>query len=126
MPPESSDQYVRRRGGVDGKPGFSVFVDGLGDEFTYQGLKDLGLRYGRVLGVFIQRVQRQGRKARFGFVRFKYKIDADTAVQELHGALVDNSILVVNREKYEIGMSGKRRASEWRPKGKIAATVSEA
>lgn len=65
---------------------YFVFIDGIGDHVTYLSLKREVRGFGKVMEVFLQRRKKQGRSSRFGFVRFKYKQDAEKAIECLDGA----------------------------------------
>lgn len=102
----------------DRRGGHTVFIDGLGDEVTYQSLKQVVLKFGKVERVFLQRARRQGRRSRFGFARFRYAVDATAAVEGLNGVVVQDSMLVANKARYHRSSNGgsNRVMKSWRPK----------
>lgn len=59
-----------------------------------------------------------GTATRFGTIRFKYKHDAERAIQSLNGAMVQQSLLFMNRARYKLqdDRTSCRDRSAWRPK----------
>lgn len=119
--PESSEigqcrRQDQNRGGRLGAE-HTIFVDGIGDEITYACLSE-AVKFGTLYGVFIQQKRRQGRRCRFGFVRYRYVVDAQRAVRGLNGALVLQSLLEVNWARYRDRDDRKQRVLDrvWRPK----------
>ena len=72
-----------------------LFVDGLVGSVSYQRIRDLFALFGKLRNVFVQRSRKQGRKHRFGFVRFLSRINATSAVEALNGIKVGGSVLHV-------------------------------
>lgn len=70
-----------RRAEAGRRFGISLFVDGLRDQTSHQQLKDAFFRFGRILGVFVQKTRRRQRQSKFGFVRFNLEEDAMAAMR---------------------------------------------
>ncbi|MED6124479.1 hypothetical protein PIB30_059282 [Stylosanthes scabra] len=69
---------------------------------------------GRVLDVFLSRKKRKRNKLMFEFVRFETKIEADGAIQELHGWKVWGCKLEVTESKYRKDGEGSSHVRGWK------------
>src|ERR1044072_1031178 len=86
-----------------------LFVDGLVDSVSYQRIRDLFALFGKLRNVFVQRSRKQGRKHRFGFVRFLSRINATSAVEALNGIKVGGSVLYVAWDRFHFTGAAKLR-----------------
>ncbi|XP_057450839.1 uncharacterized protein LOC130742755 [Lotus japonicus] len=108
------------------KDGFAVFIDGIEDVVTYHQIRNEFRRFGTVVGVYLPSRRKPGRRFRFAFVRYEQERDAAAAVRCMDGAFVLQSVLRVNKARYESRSSPKKvwqtkfptRSPkwEWRPK----------
>ena len=81
--------------------GFSLFVDGLPLEMTWDWLLQVFRGIGEISDVFVSQKTRSNRDCRFGFVRFKFLQDAKKAVRDLNGILVRGKKLSISFAKYD-------------------------
>src|ERR1044072_8232949 len=72
-----------------------LFVDGIVVSVSYYRIRDLFALLGKLRNVFVQRSRNQGRKQRFGFVRFFSRVNATAALEALNGIKVGGSVLRV-------------------------------
>ncbi|CAO2827513.1 unnamed protein product [Amaranthus hypochondriacus] len=82
---------------------FTLFVDGICSSTSINVLRLLFKGIGVVVDVFISRKSRTSRKDRFGFVRFKYREEAERAIKELNGQRLDGGTLRISMAKYKRG-----------------------
>ncbi|CAO2832614.1 unnamed protein product [Amaranthus hypochondriacus] len=82
---------------------FSLFIDGICSSTSTTVLKLIFNGIGVVVDAFISRKSRPSRKDRFGFVRFRYREEAERAIKVLNGQSLDGGILLVSKAKYKRG-----------------------
>ena len=70
-----------------------LFVDGIEDMVDYHRVRNLFAQHGRLRNVFVQRSRKQGRRFRFGFVRFFSRKDASLALAALNGFKLGSAVL---------------------------------
>ena len=70
-----------------------LFVDGIDDTLDYHRIRSLFAQHGPLRNVFVQRLRKQGRKFRFGFVRFFSRKDASLALSALNGFKIGGAVL---------------------------------
>lgn len=85
---------VRKRLGV------SLFVDGLEEQTTYQQIKTTFSKFGKILGVFVQKFRKKQRRSKFGFVRFNHEGDAMAAWRHMNGKLMNGVPMKISKAKY--------------------------
>lgn len=71
-----------------------LFVDGLPPSFSNKDLTDLFTGFGTVLRADVAR-NKEGNSLRFGFVTMGTSREAYRAIASLHGALVEDHLLLV-------------------------------
>src|ERR1044072_9188329 len=102
-----------------------LFVDAIDDMVDYHRVRSLFGQHGPLRNVFVQRLRKQGRKFRFGFVRFFSRKDASMALSALNGFKLGGAVLRVGWARYTTrGVSEKKdskdakegRFHRWKPK----------
>ena len=85
-----------------------LFVGGLSWNTTDDGLRDAFAAFGEVTDAKVITDRETGRSRGFGFVTFSEPGDADTAVEQMNGTLLDGRTVNVNeaRERPRRGGGG--------------------
>lgn len=69
----------------------------VNDQTNYQQVKDAFSRFGRI---FVKKTRKWHRKSKFGFVRFFFEKDAEVAMRNLNGKLLNGVPIVVSMALY--------------------------
>src|ERR1044072_274741 len=102
-----------------------LFVDGIEDMVDYHRVLDLFAQHGSLRNVFVQRLRKQGRKFRFGFVRFFSRKDASLALSALNGFKLGGAVLRIGWARNSTRDVSEKEASKgakegsyhrWKPK----------
>ncbi|KAK8576936.1 hypothetical protein V6N13_121935 [Hibiscus sabdariffa] len=84
----------------EGKVGVTtLFVENIPEKMHWKGLWFSFARHGDVVNAYIARKLSIGGK-RFGFVRMKEKVNADRAIERLHGFFLYGSKLTVKMQMF--------------------------
>ncbi|KAH7856731.1 hypothetical protein Vadar_004862 [Vaccinium darrowii] len=82
---------------------FTVFVDNLPSSMDVAWLRQLFSPFGCVKDVFIPSKRSSSFNTKFGFVRFKRREEAASAIEDLNGALIRDFNIVAQFAKYSKG-----------------------
>ncbi|KAF8023523.1 hypothetical protein BT93_F0895 [Corymbia citriodora subsp. variegata] len=110
--------HFGRSGPPDIADTYSLLILNISFRTTADDLFPLFDKYGKVVDVFIPRDRRTGESRGFAFVRYKYKDEAQKAVDKLDGRVVDGREIGVQFAKY--GPNAERI-----DKGRIVEPVSK-
>ena len=80
---------------------YSLFIDGLLWEMTWDWLLDIFRGEGEVSDVYVSRKRRQFNGGMFGFVRYKNLEEAMRAARNLNGARIGGRRIKVSLAKYD-------------------------
>src|ERR1044072_5454492 len=89
-----------------------LFVDGIEDMVDYHRVRNLFAQHGRLRNVFVQRSRKQGRKFRFGFVRFFSRKDASLALAALNGFKLGSALLRIGWARNPTRGVSEKKASK--------------
>ena len=102
---------------------FSLFVDGLPLEMSWDWLLQVFRGIGEICDVFVSHKIRRNKECRFGFVRFKYLEDARKAIRNLNGTRIRDKTMMISFAKY--GRNKKPWSIEGEDKDKIPVRNEE-
>ena len=102
---------------------FSLFVDGLPLEMSWDWLLQVFRGIGEICDVFVSHKIRRNKECRFGFVRFKYLEDARKAIRNLNGTRIRDKMMMISFAKY--GRNKKSWSIEGEDKDKIPVRNEE-
>ena len=80
---------------------FSLFVDGLPLEMSWDWLQQIFRGEGDIIDVYVSKKIRRRSDCRFGFVRFRKLEEAKMAVRNLNGVMIREKIMRVSFAKYD-------------------------
>ena len=95
---EGEGEIARRRVGAR-KFCTTLFIDGISEMVGYKQIRELFAQYGDLVNVFVQRLRKEGRRFRFGFVRYALEEHALQAISCVNGRNLGSAWLSVSVAK---------------------------